>query len=32
MCEGKVLADGTLDEVSSNPKVMEAYLGRGKHG
>ncbi len=32
LCEGKVLADGTLDEVSANPKVMEAYLGRGKHG
>jgi urea transport system ATP-binding protein len=25
---GKVLADGTLDEVSSNPQVVEAYLGR----
>jgi urea transport system ATP-binding protein len=29
-CEGKVLADGSLDQVSSDPKVMEAYLGRGK--
>jgi urea transport system ATP-binding protein len=26
--EGKVLADGTLDEVQANPDVIEAYLGR----
>jgi urea transport system ATP-binding protein len=26
--EGKVLADGTLDEVQANPEVIEAYLGR----
>lgn len=25
---GKVLADGTLDEVQENPDVIEAYLGR----
>ncbi|HVX83613.1 MAG TPA: urea ABC transporter ATP-binding protein UrtD [Phycisphaerae bacterium] len=25
---GKVLADGTLDEVQANPAVIEAYLGR----
>ena len=25
---GKVLADGTLDQVSANPAVVEAYLGR----
>jgi urea transport system ATP-binding protein len=25
---GKVLADGTLDEVQRNPAVIEAYLGR----
>ena len=30
LCEGKVLADGSIDQVSSDPKVMEAYLGRGK--
>lgn len=26
--EGKVLAEGTLDDVSANPEVIEAYLGR----
>ena len=26
--EGKVLAEGTLDEVSHNADVIEAYLGR----
>jgi urea transport system ATP-binding protein len=26
--EGKVLADGTMDEVQANPDVIEAYLGR----
>ena len=30
LCEGRVLSDGTLDHVSQDPKVMEAYLGRGK--
>ena len=25
---GKLLAEGTLDEVSANPQVIEAYLGR----
>lgn len=28
LCEGKVLADGTLDHVQKNPAVIEAYLGR----
>jgi urea transport system ATP-binding protein len=26
--EGRVLADGTMDEVQANPAVIEAYLGR----
>lgn len=26
--EGSVLAEGTLDKVSSNPRVIEVYLGR----
>ena len=26
--EGKVMAEGSLDEVKSNPDVIEAYLGR----
>lgn len=30
LCEGKVLASGTIDEVSAHPMVIEAYLGRGK--
>ena len=29
-CEGKVLADGTLEQVQTDPEVMKAYLGRGK--
>ena len=32
LCEGKVLADGTLDEVSADEKVRSAYLGRAKKG
>jgi urea transport system ATP-binding protein len=27
--EGSVLAEGSLDHVTSNPKVIEVYLGRG---
>jgi urea transport system ATP-binding protein len=30
--QGSVLCEGRFDEVQSDPKVREVYLGRGKHG
>jgi urea transport system ATP-binding protein len=30
--QGHVLCEGKFEEVQSNPKVREVYLGRGKHG
>ena len=27
--EGKILAEGSMDAVQSNPKVVEVYLGGG---
>jgi len=30
--QGTVLHEGRFDEVQSDPKVREVYLGRGKHG
>ena len=30
--QGHVLCEGRFEEVQSNPKVREVYLGRGKHG
>ncbi|MCS6969487.1 MAG: urea ABC transporter ATP-binding protein UrtD [Planctomycetota bacterium] len=29
---GKILAEGSLEAVQADPRVREAYLGRGKHG
>jgi urea transport system ATP-binding protein len=29
--EGRILAEGNMDEVKSDPKVIEVYLGEGEH-
>jgi branched-chain amino acid transport system ATP-binding protein len=29
MAEGKVLAQGTINEIKANDQVIEAYLGTG---
>jgi branched-chain amino acid transport system ATP-binding protein len=29
MAEGKVLTEGTLDQIKANDRVIEAYLGTG---
>jgi branched-chain amino acid transport system ATP-binding protein len=29
MAEGRVLAEGALDEIKANEQVIEAYLGTG---
>jgi branched-chain amino acid transport system ATP-binding protein len=29
MAEGRVLAEGTIDDIKSNEQVIEAYLGTG---
>lgn len=31
MCRGEILSEGTYDEVSHQPEVMEAYMGKRHH-
>ena len=26
--EGRIIADGSMDQIKENPEVIEAYLGR----